>query len=506
MINKRSAGVLLHITSLPSSFGIGDIGPEAFRFADFLHRSKQTYWQLLPLTPIEKGQGYSPYSSTSSMAGNTLLISPESLRDLKLLSDRDLDMHRIPNTGKVKYGEATSAKETLFEKAYQKFLRSGSGSLKEEFNKFKKTEKYWLDDYALYVVLKSLHDSTPWYEWPEQFKLRETQTLKKVVSSSREQIEKVKWLQFIFLQQWLQLKGYCNERGIQLFGDLPFYVSYDSSDVWSSPEIFALDKKRNITGVAGVPPDYFNADGQLWGMPVFRWQVLKKQNYDWWILRLKKNVQLFDVVRLDHFRAFADYWEVPAGESTAKNGTWKPGPGAAFFKAVQKALGELPFIAEDLGDINQPVFDLRDQFKFPGMKVLQFAFGDNTGKNDYIPHNYTENFVAYTGTHDNNTTVGWFKKEVSDKDKMHVSTYLGRTIDGNNIHLELGRIAYSSVAKAAILPMQDILGLDETARINTPASTSNNWEWRLKNSQFPNRNVEKRLSQWVSYYNRGVDV
>jgi 4-alpha-glucanotransferase len=500
VIDKRAAGILLHITSLPSRYGIGDLGPEAYAFADFLQRSKQSYWQLLPLNPVEKAQGYSPYSSTSSMAGNTLLISPELLVKMKLLSPKVLEGREIRNQGKVDFEKSETLREELFETAFAQFQKS-SDEVHRQYELYKRKEKKWLDEFAVYAVLKRLHNNRPWYEWPADYKMRHPEILSKVRKQHKLAINREMWMQFIFNQQWLNLKAYCNKKGIKLFGDLPFYVSYDSADVWANPELFALDKNRNAAAVAGVPPDYFNENGQLWGMPVFRWDVLKQTKYDWWIKRLKKNTEQFDVVRLDHFRAFADYWEVKSSERTAKRGKWKPGPGVDFFHQIKRTIGELPFIAEDLGDINQPVYDLRDEFQFPGMKVLQFAFGDNVGMSDYIPHNYTPNFIVYTGTHDNNTTRGWFSRDIDRKTRKNISTYFGHAVTEDSINHECMRAAYGSVARLAIVPMQDVLGLDETARINTPASVKDNWLWRLKENQLKEK-TEKSLSMLMEIYNR----
>jgi 4-alpha-glucanotransferase len=499
--DKRSAGILLHITSLPSAFGIGDIGPQAKAFADFLFRSKQRYWQLLPLGPIEAAQSYSPYSSNSSMAGNTLLISPESLRDDGLLTDADLRKSRIKNTGKVRYREAVKVKQLLFDQAYANFKSQKDSALSRQFEMFCDEESSWLEDFARYSLLKEI-EGKAWYDWPDNFKFRDSKSMDELAKKNTVPFEKIKWLQYIFIRQWEQLRFYCNQLNISLYGDLPFYVSYDSADVWANPQYFSLDETRTIKSMAGVPPDYFNADGQLWGMPIFDWKVLRQQNYSWWIARLKKNIELFDVVRLDHFRAFADFWEVNANEKTAKNGRWVAGPGGDFFTVAQEKLGFLPFVAEDLGDINDAVYALRDGFGFPGMKVLQFAFGDNLGLNDYIPHQYTPNFVVYTGTHDNNTTVGWYRKDLNAKFRAHVSQYLGRKINQGNVHIELARVAYQSVAKTVIVPFQDVLGLDESARMNRPASTENNWIWRMKNDGLEIPKTEQRLKHWSELYNR----
>ena len=498
--NKRGAGILLHITSLPSHFGIGDLGPSAKKFADFLYKGKQKYWQILPINPIEEGQGYSPYSSTSSRAGNTLLISPEALVADGLLNAAELSLYHLPSTDKADFAKAEKIKVKLFTKAWNNYKAIKNESLQEAFRLFSTKEAQWLEDYALYMLLKKEHNGLPWYQWKVAYKQRDEIALQVLATEHKDELEKIKFLQFIFSKQWHELKEYVNKLNLQFFGDLPFYVSYDSADVWANKEIFKLDEEGNMAGIAGVPPDAFSDDGQFWGMPVFRWDVLKQQGYEWWIERIRKNMELFDVLRLDHFRAFADYWEVPADAETAKNGEWKPGPGAALFTTLHKALGEYPFIAEDLGDINEPVYTLRDQFHFPGMKILQFAFGYNMPSSLYIPHNYSSHFVVYTGTHDNNTIKGWYRTE--GKQYQHqLEQYFGKPITEAEIHLDMGRLAYASVADTAILPLQDVLGQDEGARMNTPASVSQNWLWRLLPNQITT-DVALRLKEWVEVYNR----
>ena len=494
---KRNAGILLHITSLPSPYGIGDLGNEAYKFADFLNRSSQRYWQILPLTPIDSAQSFSPYSSVSSMAGNVWLISPDRLYEEGYLAKDDLTELKS-DSEKVNYAKAIQLKSRLLAKAFKNF----KSQRKAAFEAFCDREAYWLDDYALYMALKSAHKNSPWYEWPEPYKLRNLKSLLKFSAESQAEISYVKWLQFIFFQQWKDLKRYCNDLNIQILGDLPFYVSYDSVDVWSRQEIFKLNKNGSMAGVAGVPPDYFNEDGQLWGMPVYRWDVLKDQGYDWWLRRIRKNMELVDLLRLDHFRAFADFWEVPAKEKTAKRGEWKLGPGEHFFSVLKQEFGKLPFIAEDLGDISDAVHKLRVAFKLPGMKVLQFAFGDEMAKSDHIPHNFRTNFAVYTGTHDNNTTAGWFRKELKEKVREQISAYADTKVNDKNVHEVLIRMAYASVARTAIVPMQDVLGLDEISRMNIPASTSKNWQWKLKgNASFEKE--EKWLKVLVKLYNRG---
>ena len=495
---SRKAGILLPITSLASSFGIGDLGPESKKFIGFLRRARQTYWQILPLNPISEQQAFSPYSSISSFAGNILLISPELLAAEGWLSKNALREHIVWPTGSVRYNEATYIRKNLFNVAYGNFKKSKSQG---SFKIFCTQESYWLDDFARYVILKEQQSQKPWYAWPEPYRARDKIAMAKFSEDFYEPIRYVKWQQFIFFQQWFALKRYANGLGIKMFGDLPFYVSYDSADVWSHPDIFSIDKKGKMEKIAGVPPDYFNKNGQLWGMPVFKWDVLEKSNYDWWLRRIRKNMELFDLLRLDHFRAFAGYWEVPANEKTAIRGKWKSGPGITFFQFLKEKLGTLPFVAEDLGDINEAVHTLRKHFNLPGMKVLQFAFGDSMPQSDYIPHNYRDDFFVYTGTHDNNTTRGWFRQNASKKEKEHVSKYVGRTVSEKNIHLELSRLAYSSVAKTVILPIQDVLGLNEKGRINTPATTENNWSWRLHENDLTLQAADQ-LSEWSTLFNR----
>jgi 4-alpha-glucanotransferase len=478
-MKKRAAGVLMHITSLPSNFGIGDLGSEAREFALFLKDANQSYWQILPLNPVSASQGFSPYSSNSAMALNTLLISPDELVKEALLSPRDLERFTVSSKNRVDFRNATAVKRKIIDIAYETFLSMRSTNMRERFNTFVKDENSWLHDFALFTILKKTHRDKPWFEWPNPFKSRSSKALEKFQIEYDEDIIKVKWEQFIVFQQWYGLKAFCKKLGVSFIGDLPFYVGYDSADVWANQHVFNLTKGGQMKGVAGVPPDYFNADGQLWGMPVYQWDVLKNDKYNWWAKRLKKNIQLFDVVRLDHFRAFADYWEVPANEETAKKGKWVKGPGEHFFKTVESELGELAFIAEDLGDINEAVISLRSNMKLPGMKILQFAFGGDMGKNDYLPHNYDRNFIVYTGTHDNNTTAGWFKNELQKTEKKNVRTYLNFDVNASNIHEHLTRLAYSSVAQIAIIPMQDVLGLGVTARMNVPASAKNNWAWQM---------------------------
>lgn len=498
--NARGSGVLAHITSLPSAFGAGDLGPNAKAFADLLHRSAQRYWQILPLSPVNDKAQFSPYSSWSAMGGNISLISPELLVADGLLSQADLDPYTEDGSDRASLATTARVKQLLLDKAWKNYVAGNAIWLTDLFAAFCKNEDYWLNDFALYQVLKSAHKGLPWHQWPAKYKTRNTSALHNFGLKNSLKIEQVKWQQFIFDRQWKKLKQYCNELEISIIGDLPFYVAYDSVDVWANPEIFELDKSGEMQYAAGVPPDYFNADGQLWGMPVFNWEKLKQQGYDWWVKRIRKNIQLFDIVRLDHFRAFSSYWSVPATESTAVNGQWKTGPGDDLFKALKKQLGHLPFIAEDLGDIDAAVYALRDKWQLPGMKVLQFAFGE-TATSTHTPHNYTPNHVAYTGTHDNNTTRGWFEDETDQKVRDQLERYADVKVKAKNVNELLIKAAFASVANIAIVPIQDLLGLGGNARMNLPATTDGNWAWRLTSADLENLSV-KKLKKWTILYNR----
>jgi 4-alpha-glucanotransferase len=496
MNSDRAAGVLLHISSLPSKLGYGDMGETAFRFADFLYRSGQTYWQILPLSPTTAGQSWSPYSTYSTMAGNIMFISLDQLISDGLLSHRDLSAA----TRSIKlndFKEILSLKEKLLSRAYENSLFGD----RSEFNLFCKTQAYWLDDFAIYVVLKSVNNNLPWYQWPKKYSSKDPKAIKEFAGDRAEGIDRVKWCQFIFDKQWKSLKKYCNSLGVFIIGDLPFYVAHDSADVWGKREAFRLKTNGDMIGVAGVPPDYFNEEGQLWGMPVFDWTNLEKSKFDWWINRLQKNMAWVDVLRLDHFRAFDKFWEVPANHKNAINGKWKAAPGEDFFHLLRKKCEALPFIAEDLGDVDEHVFNLRDKFELPGMKVLQFAFDENIARSPHIPHNFSENFVVYTGTHDNNTSRGWFKREVKPEGKQRIKNYLGQPVTDKNIHIRMIQLAYASVAKICIIPMQDVLGLDGKSRMNVPASTTGNWQWAMTSIKDAERQ-EKWLRKLAEQYGR----
>ncbi|MBG6236149.1 malto-oligosyltrehalose synthase/4-alpha-glucanotransferase [Pedobacter sp. CAN_A7] len=503
--SNRSAGILMPVFSLPSAFGIGDFGPEARAFMDFLHASGQKFWQLLPLNPVSASQSYSPYSATSVMAGNINLISPESLATAGLLQPEDLEKYTMPLKKNIKYKKAQKNKLNVIRHAYQNFMALGENApYYVAFQEFCKNEKYWLDDFALFTAIKELQHDKPWFQWPEGLRNRNEQALSELRHSQHAILQEIKWQQFIFQQQWDELRRYAGSCNIKFIGDLPFYAAWDSADVWANRSLFSLKETGECNGVAGVPPDYFNDEGQLWGMPVYRWEVMKENNFDWWMTRLQKNMQWYDLLRLDHFRAFSAYWEVQADSDTAKNGEWKPGPGKAFFEVLQSKFRQMPFIAEDLGEIDAAVYQLRDQFKLPGMKVLQFAFAEESATSVHLPSQYLNpHAVVYTGTHDNDTCVGWYDKEMQKKDRKRLQDYLGYKVDKKNIHLALIRLAYASVANIAIIPMQDVLGKGSSARMNTPAATKNNWKWRLKTvSQLQAMGIQKLLKNCVVVYGR----
>jgi malto-oligosyltrehalose synthase/4-alpha-glucanotransferase len=500
-LNERGAGVLLAVSALPTAFGIGDLGPAAKAFIDFLTRCCQKYWQLLPLNPIAEEYAYSPYSSSSAMAGNALLISPEVLVEEGLLDMEELHAFYLPLTGSVNYPESKHIKEKLLSIAYHRFFKGNFFRMQQAFEVFKKEESYWLTDYALFCILEDNHPDTPWYNWPEKYKYRDAAALEELKEEKKDSLDLVKWKQFIFHRQWRNIREYANGHGIKLFGDLPFYTSHNSCDVWANKEIFSINDDGAIEYSAGVPPDYFSNEGQLWGMPTFKWDVLKKNNYQWWINRFKKNLQLFDLLRIDHFRALAEYWEVPAGETTAINGKWKKGPGEQLFHALKNAFGNLPFVAEDLGDQMEAVYRLRKKINIPGMKVLQFAFGENMPHAVDVPHNFTPNCVVYTGTHDNNTTVGWYQEETTAEDRIRLEQYSNTVINEKNVSDVLSRMAYASVAKIVILPLQDIMGLDKQSRVNTPGRNEGNWLWQY-NPALLTAAIEEKLRNWTRFYNR----
>jgi 4-alpha-glucanotransferase len=470
---KRSSGILLHPTSLPGPDGIGDLGPEAFHWVDYLDEAGCSLWQVLPLGPT--GYGDSPYQCFSAFAGNPYLISPALLLENGLLSRTDLAERPTFPIERVDYGEAIKWKLILLNHAYAKFNRSPTKAMKEGFEQFQEHQKEWLDDFALFMTIKEAHGGGSWEHWPDGLRLREANALQQFRNDHEQAIQSHKFRQFIFFQQWEALHKYANQKGIQVIGDAPIFVAFDSADAWSHPELFYMDNNVMPTAVAGVPPDYFSPTGQLWGNPLYRWSEHKRTGYQWWISRMKSAFHLFDLIRLDHFRGFAAYWKVRYGKPTAEKGRWVKGPASSLFKAIQKELGELPIIAEDLGVITPDVIALREEFNFPGMKVFQFAF--LTDPDDaFMPHNYQTNFVAYTGTHDNDTTIGWYQT-APDKEKDFFRRYMARS--GEDVAWDAIRSVWSSVCIMALAPMQDFLRLGTQARMNYPSRASGNWSWRM---------------------------
>lgn len=496
----RSSGILLHLTSLPSNFGIGDMGPWAYRFVDFLAAAKQSYWQILPLNPIDPIYGNSPYQSPSAFAGNQLLISPELLSENNLLSKGEIDPGVDFPVAKVAYQLVWEYKKRGLKLAFTNFQKK---KLPEDYEKFCQENSSWLPDFALFMALKSKYGGIPWSDWPEDLRDRKPEALSSIPREKEiaERINFEKFQQYIFYKQWTQLKGYCQEKKIQIIGDLPIYVNYDSADVWAFPELFKLDENKRPYVVAGVPPDYFSETGQLWGNPIYRWDKMQEEGFTWWINRLNQILKLVDIVRIDHFRGFVAYWEVPAHEKTAVNGRWVEAPAMDFFTSLKEKLPTLPFIAEDLGTITPDVKEVMNYFQIPGMKVLLFAFGPEMSTNPYLPHNFSPNCLAYTGTHDNNTVKGWFEEEASPEEKERLFRYLGRLVDGAKLPWELIRLLMMSVAKIVIIPMQDILSLGAEARMNHPSTREGNWEWRLLPDQI-NDSLAARLAEMTEIYGR----
>ncbi len=495
--NHRYSGVLVHPTSFPSPYGIGDMGRGAHEFIDFLAMAGQHLWQVLPLGP--SGNGNSPYQSYSVFAGQTLLISPELLIEKKLLTEADV--HPIPefNADRVDYDKVTTYKTSLFKKAYEHFRHTADKNLLEEYDSFQSNNQYWLDDYCLYMAGKDYHNGLPWYEWEDSLldpTPKERASWMKLLAS---EIDYYRFIQFAFFSQWYELKDYANKKGIAIIGDIPIFTAPDSADVWANKELFKLDSKGHPLEVAGVPPDYFSATGQLWGNPLYDWDAMKDDGYRWWIERVRNQLDQVDYIRIDHFRGFEAYWAVPAGEETAMNGKWKKGPGEALFEAIQKALGEeLPIFAEDLGIITPEVEKLRDTLGFPGMKILQFGF-DGTGESTFLPHQLsTRNCICYTGTHDNDTTCGWYE-HTSEQNKDKVRRYMNT--DASSVSWDFIRTCLGTIAKYAIFPVQDLLKLGSEHRMNTPGTATGNWEFRYR-SGLLDEGMAKGLKQMTELFGR----
>ncbi len=494
----RSSGILLHLSSLPSQFGIGDMGPSAYEFADFLTSAGQRYWQLLPLNPTGPSSGYSPYHSTSAFAFNPLLISPEFLVRDGLLSKADVKKSPGFPKGRADYARASNFKSRLLNRAFDCFQRSGAHS---GFDEFCSENADWLDDFSLFVALKARFPGGTWNEWGKGLRDRSARVLQNVLGSVSESLERTKFFQYICSRQWSDLKSYCNGRSVQIIGDMPLYVQYDSADLWTHGRYFKLDRFGRPEKVAGVPPDYFSKTGQLWGNPLYDWDRMRKSGYEWWLRRIGHNLQLFDFLRIDHFRGLVSYWEVPAKDGNAINGKWTEAPAGEFLQTVLKKFPHAPFIAEDLGMITPDVKEMVERFQLPGMRVLMFAFGKDHPSSIHALHNHVKNCVVYTGTHDNNTARGWFEAEAPVASRKILSRYLGRKVTSAAVSDELIRLAMMSVANTVIIPMQDLLGLGEECRMNLPSRKKGNWKWRLLPGQL-NRKLSKRLLGLCQVYGR----
>lgn len=496
-MSSRTSGILLHPTSLPGRYGIGEIGHEAYRFVDFLVTTGQQLWQVLPLGPT--GHGNSPYLCFSSMAGNPLLISLEQLRDRGLIDAADLE--NLPDfpAEHVAFDQIAPLKLKLIEKAAERFHAQASPEDRQAYQHFCQQSAFWLDDYAFFMALKRAHNGASWAEWDPAIARRQPEAVEHWHAKLAEDIAKYKYKQFEFHRQWADLKRYANERGIEIIGDIPIYVAHDSVDVWAYPDNFMIDPKTlQPAEMAGVPPDYFSATGQLWGNPTYNWKTLRDTQFHWWLMRIRAILDYVDLIRIDHFRGFQAYWAVAEGETTAMNGQWIEAPGTEFFELVKQELGSLPILAEDLGLITPEVIELRDRFEFPGMKILHFAFGSDS-KNLYLPFNFPQNCVVYTGTHDNDTTVGWFN-QLEEYERNRLQMFLG-CFSGAGIHWDLIRVAMMSIADRAIIPMQDLFGLGSESRMNTPGKADDNWSWRYQ-AEWINDDICHQLRELTRFSDR----
>lgn len=513
-MHDRHAGVLAHVSSLPGDYGIGDLGGSAHDFARIMSEWGVKVWQMLPLVPTEPGAANSPYSSSSAFAGNPLFISPGALVEAGLLEPDTAEKFKVAPSDRVDYRQVYDIKERLLLAAHGNFRRDGAclgrfKKMSDDFWNFCVAEAYWLEDYALYSVLKRLEGGKGWSEWREDFKFRNWSVLDPLKNDPdvARALDIKRFEQFLFYSQLDALTSACRELGIEVIGDLPIYVAYDSADVWGHQGFFELDESGRPTVVAGVPPDYFSRTGQRWGNPIYRWDRLKRDGYGWWTGRVRHALRCANRVRIDHFRGFMGYWAIPEEEPTAENGEWREGPGQDFFAAMERALldgenGTLPFIAEDLGVLTEDVTDAMARFRLPGMKVLHFAFGDGMPQNPYALHNHAKNSVAFIGTHDNNTTVGWWENDACELEKSNFTSYINRPgIDARGAVRAMTRLALASTASLAVITLQDILELDARARMNTPSTTSGNWEWKL--ADFRKLKEEgPRLSELMRLYGR----
>ena len=506
MQRPRTSGILLHPTSLPGRFGIGELGPEALRFAEFLAAAGQRLWQVLPLGPT--GYGDSPYQCFSAFAGNPLLVSLDLLEAEGLLTPADLaDTPAFPET-EVDYGPVIDFKRSALARAFSRFREGAGPEPREAFERFSREQAAWLDDFALFMTVKAAHGGVAWTEWDLDIAARQPEALEKWKREKADEVEATRFTQYLFFHQWAELRRHCHARHIRIMGDVPIFVAHDSAEVWAHPELFQLDETGRPTVVAGVPPDYFSATGQLWGNPIYRWDEMARTGYAWWIERMRSTLSVVDLIRLDHFRGFEAYWEIPASAPTAATGQWVKGPGAALFDALRSALGTLPIVAENLGVITPEVEALRERYGFPGMAILQFAFGGDPQSSTFIPHNHTRDRVVYTGTHDNDTVLGWWTSGIGDSTRTPEEVEAEREFarrymhsDGKEIHWDFIRTLLGSVAELAIVPLQDVLGLGSEARMNVPARPSGNWRWRFAAGALTPE-IRRRLREMTETYGR----
>ena len=489
----RTSGVLMPISSLPSPYGIGTMGKAARKFVDFLEKAGQTYWQILPICPTSYGD--SPYQSFSSFAGNPYFIDLDYLCKDRLLTKKECNSFEWGGSERyIDYGIMYQSRYALLRKAFTRFMKEPP----KDYSQFCRDESEWLEDYTLFMALKDANQGASWLEWEHDLKVRNPEAVAKAKEEHQEDIEFYSMLQYLFFKQWRELKAYVNDKGLQIIGDVPIYVAMDSADVWANPTLFYLDEKLNPIEVAGCPPDAFAADGQLWGNPLFRWDEMKKDDYAWWTRRIAAMAKLYDIVRIDHFRGFDSYYAIPAKDDTARNGKWKQGPGMDLFNTLEKKLGKLPIIVEDLGFLTPSVHQLLKDSGFPGMKVIQFAFDSREGS-DYLPHNYPQHCVVYTGTHDNDTVMGWMKTAPRPSVKFAIE-YLNLTKD-EGYNWGMMRAAWSSVADLAIVPFQDLLGLGSEARINVPSTLGDNWKWRAAETEITSA-LARKVKKYMIMYGR----
>lgn len=498
-VKRRGSGILLHISSLFSAYGIGDLGPSAYRFVDFLSDAQQSYWQILPLNPTSPDYDNSPYHSISAFAFNTMLISPDCMVTDGFLNKTDIPTIPSFPCGTVDFNAVIRFKERIFSLAYDRFRIEKTGLA--EYEEFCRNNAGWLDDFALFTSLDRHYNGNIWSSWPEEIQYREPSALETIGQSLKKMTEKEKFLQYIFYKQWQALKKYTRIKGISIIGDIPIYVNYHSADVWTHPELFRLDDKLQPLVVAGVPPDYFSKTGQLWKNPLYCWEEHEKEGFSWWIMRVEHNLSLFDFTRIDHFRGFVAYWEVPAGEKNAINGRWVTAPGEKLLTVMKRRFVDLPIIAEDLGIITPDVSELIELFSLPGMRVLLFAFTDDPSKSPHAPHNLKRNCILYTGTHDNATTRGWFESDAAPEEKEKLIQYMGREIPAEQLPCELIRLAMMSVADTVIFPMQDILSLGGKFRMNRPGTDEGNWRWQMEKDPI-DPFVTRNLADMTRIYGR----